>query len=349
VTIADGETASASLKLARSMGKLLVQVPSDAQLTISNTETGQRQLSGLGTMELPTGDYQVAATSAGLTPASAQVTIGRNATTNWLPWPKGYLDVTTAPVGATISVDGVAKGTAPLLVEVDPGTLHRLEARAPEYDTYVADVSAEAGAKVVMTPQLTPIPRGMTADRPVVLERRTIDLGAAAAGWKGIDPLYERKTGSGDFLGQKSGIVRVYMCRDDKNLYWRIDFDQVNPLVSHPAAAAPYGLISDLRIQISPGKDLEIRLVPGFGSRMGISDEKTRTYSNLHTQILQSSNSLTAVVESVPLYLMVPYCKGSLQCVVDLAAKPSNDIPAVPGLWVKGAIQTDPRYVDFSK
>ena len=54
------------------------------------------------------------------------------------------------------------------------------------------------------------------------------------------------------------------------------------------------------------------------------------------------------LAQSVALHRIAPHCIGTLRCVVDLAAKPSTGIPDVPGMWVKGAIQTDPRYVDFS-
>ena len=158
VTIADGETSNATLKLERSTGTLSVQMPADAQLTVSSAEIGQKTLAGPGSMNLPTGDYQLSASSAGLATVNGQITVGRNAAESWLPWTKGYLDIRVTPVGATVAVDGMARGEAPLVVEVDPGTLHRVQVNKDRYEAYVADLSSEAGEKTLISPELAALP-----------------------------------------------------------------------------------------------------------------------------------------------------------------------------------------------
>ncbi len=167
VTIVDGETASASLKLARSMGKLAVQVPTDALVTVASAEIGQEQLSGPGSLELPTGDYQLTAVSPGLSPVTAQLTVGRNATEDWLPWTKGYLVVQATPDGAAITVDGVARGTAPQLIEVDPGVAHQVRLAVDDYSSYTTSVIAKAGTKIPVSGSLDPLPGAVYVDSSI--------------------------------------------------------------------------------------------------------------------------------------------------------------------------------------
>ena len=123
-----------------------------------NAEIGQKEVTGAGTVELPTGTYDVEANCPGLPPVAARVIVNRGATTSWLPWPKGYLDVQSDPTGAAIVVDGLERGLAPLVVAVEPGTLHHVEVRKDKYEAYSADVSAAVGDKTSLTPALVLLP-----------------------------------------------------------------------------------------------------------------------------------------------------------------------------------------------
>ena len=157
-TIVDGETTITSLTLARSVGRLAVTMPADAVASIRSNEIGEKEFSGPRAAELPTGNYEVEASCPGLTTVAARVTVNRGTNTSWLPWPKGYLDVQPDPLGATIAVDGEERGVAPLVVEVEPGTLHRVEVRKDKYEIYRTDISAAVGDKTRLTPALIPFP-----------------------------------------------------------------------------------------------------------------------------------------------------------------------------------------------
>jgi hypothetical protein len=170
VTISDGETTNASLSLPRSMGTLAVEMPKDAVAAIRSAEVGRKEIAGPGTSELPTGDYDFEASSPGLPSVTGKVTVNRSESTHWLPWPKGYLDVQSDPAGATIVVDGVERGLAPQVIEVEPGALHRVELRKQNYQTYSADFSEDAGSKTLFA-------RTLTASQPGVLT-----VGVATAG-----------------------------------------------------------------------------------------------------------------------------------------------------------------------
>ncbi|MGA2641479.1 MAG: PEGA domain-containing protein [Spirochaetia bacterium] len=339
-----------------------------------STEIGQKEVTGPGSAELPTGEYDVEASCPGLPGVSGKVTINRGANASWLPWPKGYLDVQSDPAGASIVVDGKERGAAPLVVEVEPGTQHRVEVRKEKYETYVMDISATAADKTSVTTALVALPgsirvetsmtganvqlegqsgktpflfdkvragrqvvrildlrvgdrmytvgdsvqvevspgettlvsetfvegkgrliindapsgsivtidgksvdsekilttgidvpagwmavevQGPTSQRwttdtafvgagrvsrqsihemTAILPRRTISMDGKADSREGIEPSLIVPSDS-TFLGERGiAISRVYMCRNDKDLFWRVDFNKANPLVKHPKA-----------------------------------------------------------------------------------------------------------------
>jgi hypothetical protein len=154
VSISDGETANASLALPRSMGTLAFEMPREAAATIRGAEIGQKSVAGTGMEQLPTGDYDVQASCPGLPQISGKVTVNRSETTRWLPWSKGYLDVSSNPSGATVFVDGVRQGVSPLVVELEPGIVHRVEMRLLGYQTYDVDISENAGTKTALSRKL---------------------------------------------------------------------------------------------------------------------------------------------------------------------------------------------------
>ena len=145
VTITDGQSSDASMILARSTGTLALAVPKDAVVTVASAEIGQKQLHGPGSTTLPTGEYDVRADSPGLPGLSGKVTISRGTSTQWLPWPKGYLDVQAVPAGAAIVVDGLERGISPLVVEVDPGTPHHVQLKLDKFMVYSVDATAAEG------------------------------------------------------------------------------------------------------------------------------------------------------------------------------------------------------------
>jgi hypothetical protein len=148
VTILDGETARASLTLARSMGSVELDMPADAVVSIRAAGMEEKLLRGSTSEELPTGAYQVEASCPGLESVRQLLTIQRNETSRWVPWEKGYLDVQSDPPDARVVVDGVERGTAPLVVEVEPGVSHRVELIKDKYEHYRADLIARAARKV---------------------------------------------------------------------------------------------------------------------------------------------------------------------------------------------------------
>jgi len=66
------------------------------------------------------------------------------------------------------------------------------------------------------------------------LARKTIKLDGKVDSWGNLRPYAESSNSS--FMGDQAyGIKGVYMCRDERYLYWRVDFQSKNPLNKVPA------------------------------------------------------------------------------------------------------------------
>jgi len=80
----------------------------------------------------------------------------------------GHLALTTTPAGATISLDGSARGTAPLLQRDLPAGRHRLEARLPGYQTIAQDIVIDGrGQTQELALELAPEPEKKPEPAPV--------------------------------------------------------------------------------------------------------------------------------------------------------------------------------------
>jgi uncharacterized caspase-like protein len=188
---------------------------------------------------------------------------------------------------------------------------------------------------------------GQTELTPIQLERRPIRLDGKADSWSGIEPLYEWSGSSSSvFMGQPgAGIARVYMCRDEKNLYWRLDFDNSNPLRKVPPGVKK-GIVVQFSVKIEARKQLNIGLTfdpwaNQVSSWMGIWDEAKASGTNLGNNVLAFNNANTMLAVSVPLDRFIKYCTGPVRCEVGLANESD-------GHWEPGSIRTEGWYVDFT-
>jgi len=461
LTIVDGSTTNASLSLPRSTGTLALVVPKDAMVQVKSAEIGQKELTGPGGTELPTGEYEVQASCPGLPAVSGRVTIIRGASVQLLPWKKGYLALESDPEGVSVVVDDQDKGKTPVVVEVEPETLHRVEMKKEKYKAYHVALTTEAGDKRTFSGSLTFLPgtikvetsiagadveldpsddsadtsrtavtpavfgnilagnhvvrianvkvgnRIYTVGDPVqvvvspdeetivsktfeegvahltfadappgsiitidgkgvdsesalgtgidvpagrmevsiqapgsqswvgtvnaepgrairpsidfmasVLPRRTITLDGKPDSWAGIEPLRGLFKVSTTFMRQtRFAMARVYMARDEKNLYWRVDFGEVNPILKPPKGTAK-AIACELSFLLDSGKELNLganysELSSRQGSYAGVYDPSKRQWSPL-TFTEDFRNSDTMLVARIGLDRIFSFLKKGI-------------------------------------
>jgi hypothetical protein len=165
--IEDGATATVVLKLVRSTGRLDITVPSEALLTIVGPNTTQSRVGPGIVADLPTGTYEVQARCPGLAEATTHVKVERNAVTPCLPWTAGYIGVESDPSGASITVDGVAKGSSPAVVEVEPGKLHQVQLTLAKYQVVSLEASAAAGTRSALSATLVALGGSISVETDV--------------------------------------------------------------------------------------------------------------------------------------------------------------------------------------
>jgi len=82
------------------------------------------------------------------------------------------------------------------------------------------------------------------ADMCAILPRRTIKIDAGRGAWGDVIGLFSPLKGYGVLFGMD--LSGVYLCRDDKYLYWRIDFATTSPFEKPPK-----GVVQDVYARLS--------------------------------------------------------------------------------------------------
>jgi hypothetical protein len=137
------------------------------------------------------------------------------------------------PPGYVVYIDGESIGETPLgmsdEVEVKAGVLSVRFEKVGENGRNVSVGVPPGGTNTVSW--------GGTKETAYPLQRATVKLDGKTDSWEGIEPLYDAEKAR-PFMGdEKSGILRAYMCRDDKYLYWRVDFNGNDPIMKRPKGA----------------------------------------------------------------------------------------------------------------
>jgi hypothetical protein len=243
------------------------------------------------------------------------------------------------PEGYAVFIDDEKAGVTPLgQLHVKAGQLTIRFERAGEPPKFFA--------RHALPGEESRIVWGTTPDAPIQLERRKIALSAKPDSWAGIEPILDEPTlGTGRFMGQQEfSMVRLYVCRDDGYLYWRIDFDETNPFWK-----APKGIKEAVACQLSIEFERGKRLNLGFNhnlqknrtdSWMGIWDGK---WTHLADNVVASSKGTGMLVARIAWINVRKYLTGAHALTVDLANAGSN------GWESFGQQHTPPRYIDFSK
>jgi hypothetical protein len=183
------------------------------------------------------------------------------------------------PPGYEVFVDGERVGETPLgaggEIEVPAGVL-KVRFEKPGEPARTVETGVPPG-------ETGSVSWGGAKDSAYPLQRASIKLDGKADTWYGIEPVYETDEPK-PFMGDaSSGIRRVYLCRDEKYLYWRVDFDGNDPLMKRPKGAGKAVNLqfdiwnNDARRNLSFGSQYDADM-GAIRYYCGIWDDKTKTY-----------------------------------------------------------------------
>ncbi len=139
------------LKLAKLPGRLRVDAPAGAAVTVDGKQVGQAP----GEYELPAGRHRIDIAAARYQPFSADVEVegaGKAQTfrpklaPNWAD-----VTVTSEPAGAQLFVNGEARGATPLTTQILAGN-HPVELRLEGFKSWMTDVQVKANEPLALGP-----------------------------------------------------------------------------------------------------------------------------------------------------------------------------------------------------
>jgi formylglycine-generating enzyme required for sulfatase activity len=162
-----------TLTLAKLPGRLQIEVPASAAVTIDGKPAGRAP----GSFELPAGPHTVAIAADRYQPYTGEVVVeGAGKAQTYAPqlipnWAE--VTVTSEPAGAQVLVNGEARGATPLTTQVLAGN-HPLELRLEGFKPWTSDVQVKANEPV----KLGPIKLGLPDAR---LSLRSEPAGAAVS------------------------------------------------------------------------------------------------------------------------------------------------------------------------
>jgi hypothetical protein len=172
------------------------------------------------------------------------------------------------PEGYDVYVEGEYAGTTPLdPLEVDAGGIE-VNLSSEDKPPLTKNLFAPPGQTAVLA-------WGTSRDLAIALPRKTIKLDGKSDSWEGVEPLWELAEGNASFFMRQEefGIKRIFICKDEKFLYWRVDFNKTNPLYSLPKGAG-----NGILLQISPWMEGAGR---NFDMNVNYNNEAKKTFSDL--------------------------------------------------------------------
>jgi len=121
--------------------------PADATITLDGTAIGSTPLEG----RIEAGDRLLEIRRQGFKPQSRRLRVAAGEAVDLglirLVPVDGRLAVSSNPSGATVSVDGIFRGTAPIELELAPGTTYEVRVTMAGYASHTAEVSISSGRR----------------------------------------------------------------------------------------------------------------------------------------------------------------------------------------------------------
>jgi formylglycine-generating enzyme required for sulfatase activity len=153
-----------TLTLAKLPGRLRIEVPAAARVTLDGKEAGTAP----GEFELAAGRHRVAIAAERYQPFTADVTVeGLGKTQTFKPqlvpgW--GVVTVTSEPAGAQLLVNGEPRGVTPVKAEIMAGA-HPVELRLEGFKPWTTDIQVKANEPLSLGPVKLGLPDGRLAIR----------------------------------------------------------------------------------------------------------------------------------------------------------------------------------------
>lgn len=164
IKVSDAPNQQFSLKLAKLPGRLRIEVPEPARVSVDGKELGNAP----GEFELAAGRHTVAIAAARYQPFSAEVDVeGAGKQQQFAPqlvpnWAE--VTVTSEPAGAQVLVNGQPRGTTPLTTDILAGN-HPVELRMDGFKPWTTDVQVQAREPLSLGPIKLGLPDAKLAVR----------------------------------------------------------------------------------------------------------------------------------------------------------------------------------------
>jgi formylglycine-generating enzyme required for sulfatase activity len=184
IVVTQAPNQSFAIKLAKLPGKLTIDVPASAQLTIDGEPRGTAP----GEFELPPGKHTIGLAAERYQVFSDEIEIeGGGKTQTFKPalvpaWAE--VTVSTEPAGAQVLVGGEARGVTPLTTQVMAGN-HAVELRLDGFKPWSTDVQVKANEPM----SLGPIKLGLPDGRLAVRSEPAGASVSVAGVYRGVTPL----------------------------------------------------------------------------------------------------------------------------------------------------------------
>jgi hypothetical protein len=260
------------------------------------------------------------------------------------------LQIREAPGASTVTLDGEPLSSPQVFAD-------GVDVPAGNFDVVVTSPSRQVWRKTIW------LAAGNTANQSLEgmdasLPLRTINVDGKGDDWNGIEPLWggvKEKGGAYDFHGTPSGkdpfpkqtgtlLVNAWLCRDESNVYVRMDFDDGRPSLDLTSEIKGF-LAREVQCVLPDGKTLVLQVGSsrqwGVWSGMSIWDNSTRTSTNLGTLSKYAIGDSTLEM-AIPWSRIQKYLSdGPVSAWVDI-------VDAGEGSWNRG-YATYRRSVDFLK
>ncbi len=191
------------------------------------------------------------------------------------------------------------------------------------------------------------VPWGSRPELATILERRTIDIKKPES-WNGIPPILApsspMRASAGILNKEGMGITKVYICRDDKYLYWRIDFEKVNPF-KKPPRGTKKSILTQLSIELGMRERLNLVLQYRIEKSEIISNMGTYSgvWKNIGDDVISYYRDDVMLVQRLAWDKLTSYVPDGFHNIVLQVAHDTGSG------WEYGFISTPLFYIDFVK